>query len=80
MFSFTDRSTYNTPKKIEWYWPKNWYVGSGFELGGRVIGGLVKHYLAAVYGLGLLPVMASVETGYVGLAFAVDLKADVILH
>lgn len=45
-----------------------------------MIGGLVKHYLAAVYGLGLLPVMASVETGYVGLAFAVDLKADVILH
>lgn len=39
---------------------------------------LVKHNLTALPVSGFLPVVASVETGFVGLAFAVDLRALIL--
>lgn len=40
--------------------------------------GLVKHNLAALSVSGFLPVLASVETGFVGLAIAVDLRGLIL--
>lgn len=40
--------------------------------------GLVKHNLAALPVSGFLPVVASTETGFVGLAFEVDLRALIL--
>lgn len=40
--------------------------------------GLVKHNLTALTVSGFLSVMASVETGFVGLAIAVDLRTLIL--